>query len=91
MASSLVPPIYDPSVPDETVRVTTEDGWDMADLLARTEGLHIGHSSGANLFAAVRLAEELQKKGQGGCVVAIVADRGDRYFAPMKWERRYVW
>jgi cysteine synthase B len=27
----------------------------------------------------------------GGCVVTIVADRGDRYFAPMKWERRYEW
>ena len=91
MASSLVPPIYDPSVPDEIFRVTTEDGWDMADLLARKEGLHVGHSSGANVFAAVKTAEELQRTGEGGCVVVIVCDRGDRYFAPMKWERRYVW
>jgi cysteine synthase B len=91
LESSLVPAIYDPKVPDEIARVTTEDGWDMADRCAREEGLHIGHSSGANVFAAVRLAEELHREGRGGCVVVIVCDRGDRYFAPMKWERRYVW
>jgi cysteine synthase B len=91
LESSLVPAIYDPSVPDRILRVTTEDGWDTADRLAREEGLHVGHSSGANVFAAVTIASELQRAGRGGCVVAIVADRGDRYFAPMKWERRYVW
>jgi cysteine synthase B len=91
MATSLVPPIYDPSVPDRILPVSTENGWDMADQLAREEGLHIGHSSGANVYAALELARELQRSGRGGCVVAIVADRGDRYFAPMKWERRYVW
>jgi cysteine synthase B len=91
LESSLVPAIYDASVPDRTLRVTTEDGWDMADKLAREEGLHVGHSSGANVFAALTVASELQRSGRGGCVVAIVADRGDRYFAPMKWERRYVW
>jgi cysteine synthase B len=91
LESSLVPPIYDATVPDRTLRVTTEDGWDMADRLAREEGLHVGHSSGANVFAALKVAEEAQRAGRGGCVVAIVCDRGDRYFAPMKWERRYVW
>ncbi len=91
MASSLVPPIYDPSVPDEQVEVSTEDGWDMADRVAREEGLHVGHSSGANLFAGLRLAEALHAQGRGGCVVVIVCDRGDRYFAPMKWEKRYLW
>jgi cysteine synthase B len=91
LATSLVPPIYDASVPDRIFPVQTEDGWDMADRMAREEGLHIGHSSGANVFAALKLAEEAQKAGRGGCVVAIIADRGDRYFAPMRWERRYVW
>ncbi len=91
LATSLVPAIYDASVPDRVFPVQTEDGWDMADRMAREEGLHVGHSSGANVFAALKLAEEAQRAGQGGCVVAIVADRGDRYFAPMRWERRYVW
>jgi cysteine synthase B len=91
MASSLVPPIYDPRVPDRILPVSTESGWDMADRLAREEGLHVGHSSGANVFAALDVAERAQRTGRGGCVVTIVCDRGDRYFAPMKWERRYVW
>ena len=63
----------------------------MADRLAAEEGLHVGHSTGANMFAAVQIAEQLQKQQGGGCVVTIACDRGDRYFAPMKWEKRYVW
>ncbi|HMR76979.1 MAG TPA: cysteine synthase family protein, partial [Polyangiaceae bacterium] len=85
MDSSIVPDIYDASLPDEHLPVTTEDGWDMADRVAAEEGLHVGHSSGANIFAAVQIAERLQREQGGGCVVTIACDRGDRYFAPMKW------
>jgi cysteine synthase B len=91
MASSLVPPIYDSSLHDELVAVTTEEGWDMSDLLAREEGLHVGHSSGANVFAAVKIAERLQAEGKPGCIVAIICDRGDRYFSPMKWDKHHEW
>jgi len=91
MASSLVPAIYDPRGHDEVFPVTTEDGWDMADRLAREEGLHVGHSSGANVFAAVKIAERLQREERAGCVVVIVCDRGDRYFSPLAWEKKYVW
>jgi cysteine synthase B len=91
MASSIVPSIYDSAIHDEVCAVRTEDGWDMADLLAREEGLHVGHSSGANIFCAVKVAERLQQQGTPGCVVTIVADRGDRYFSPIAWEKRYVW
>ncbi len=91
LPSSIVPHIHDASAYDETFRVTTEDGWDMSDRLLREEALFVGHSSGANVFAAVEIAKGLHREGKGGCVVAIIADRGDRYFEPMKWERRYTW
>ncbi len=91
LESSLVPPIYDPSVPDEQMFISTEDGWDMADALAQKEGLHVGHSSGANIFAAIKVAEKLTAEGKKGCIVAMVCDRGDRYFAPLKWEKKYLW
>jgi cysteine synthase B len=91
LSSSLVPAIHDGAGYDETFRVTTEQGWDMSDRLTREEALHVGHSSGANVFAAVEIAKRLHREQGGGCVVAVVADRGDRYFAPMKWEKRYVW
>jgi len=87
MASSIVPDIYDPAVPDEVRPVDTDDGWDMADRLAAEEGLHVGHSAGANVAGALAVAKELDE----GCVVTIACDRGDRYFAPMKWERYYEW
>jgi cysteine synthase B len=91
LPSSLVPGIHDPAAYDETFRVTTEDGWDMADRLAREEALHVGHSSGAAVFASVELAKRLHREQGGGCIVTIICDRGDRYFAPMKWEKRYLW
>jgi cysteine synthase B len=91
MGSSIVPPIYDASLPDEILPISTEDGWDMSDRVAEEEGLHIGHSTGANIAGAVKIAERLQREQGGGCVVTIACDRGDRYFAPQKWERRYSW
>ena len=91
LPSSLVPPIHDFAGYDETFRVTTEDGWDMAERLAVEEALFVGHSSGANIYAAIEIAKKLHREEKGGCVVAIVADRGDRYFTPMKWEKKYVW
>ena len=87
MASSIVPNIYDSSLPDEILPVGTDEGWDMSDRLADEEGLHVGHSSGANVWAALELA----KREDARCVVTIAADRGDRYFAPMRWEKRYEW
>ncbi|MGB5697682.1 MAG: cysteine synthase family protein [Polyangiales bacterium] len=87
MASSLVPEIYDPSVPDEILPIGTDAGWDMSDRLAAEEGLHVGHSTGANVAAALEVA----KRPEARCIVAIACDRGDRYFAPMKWEKHYEW
>ena len=87
LPSSIVPNIYDASVPDEIVPVATDAGWDMADRVAREEGLHIGHSAGANVWGALEVAKTLKE----GCVVTIACDRGDRYFAPMNWEKKYVW
>lgn len=87
MASSIIPAIYDAKLPDEILPVPTESGWDMADRLSRDEGLHVGHSTGANVWAAAELAKRVKE----GCIVTIACDRGDRYFAPMRWEKHYEW
>ena len=87
MASSIVPEIFDPNLPDEILPVGTEAGWDMSDRLAAEEGLHVGHSTGANVAGALQIAKRIEE----GCIVAIACDRGDRYFAPMKWEKHYEW
>jgi S-sulfo-L-cysteine synthase (O-acetyl-L-serine-dependent) len=61
MATAMVPGIYDPALADENVEVTTEDAQEMARRLAREEGLLVGTSSGANVFAALRLALTLPR------------------------------
>ncbi|HEV7681227.1 MAG TPA: cysteine synthase family protein [Pyrinomonadaceae bacterium] len=76
MATALVPGIYDPTLADESVEVRTEDGAEMAGRLAREEGLLVGTSSGANVFAAVRFAQSLP---QDSVVVTILCDAGERY------------
>jgi cysteine synthase B len=76
MATALVPGIYDPALADKNVEVSTEAGQAMAHRLAREEGLLVGTSSGANVFAALRLALSLPK---GSVVVTILCDGGERY------------
>jgi cysteine synthase B len=76
MPTALVPGIYDPALADENVEVATEAGQEMARRLAREEGLLVGTSSGANVFAALRLALSLPR---GSVVVTILCDGGERY------------
>jgi cysteine synthase B len=76
MATAMVPGIYDPGLADENVWVATEDGQKMVRRLARQEGLLVGTSSGANVFAALRLAQTLPS---GSIVVTILCDGGERY------------
>ncbi len=80
MPSSLVPKIYAPEEQDEKISVPTEEGWEMAERLLRDEGFLIGHSSGAAMVGACRVAERLVARGESGVVVTVFPDRADRYF-----------
>ncbi len=76
MASARKPGIFDASLVSETLEVATEDALLMTGKLAREEGLLVGPSSGANVFAARRLAASLQKPA---VVVTVLCDGGERY------------
>jgi cysteine synthase B len=76
MATAMVPGIYDPTLADEDVTVATEDAADMVRRLAREEGLFVGPSSGANVFAALWLARTLPSDA---VIVTIACDGGERY------------
>jgi cysteine synthase B len=75
--TAIRPGIYDDSLLDGTFFVQTEDAYGMADRLAKEEGLLVGPSSGAALWASLRLAESIES----GVVVTILPDGGDRYFS----------
>ncbi|MEK6608838.1 MAG: cysteine synthase family protein [Myxococcota bacterium] len=85
MASSLVPAIWRPEEMDRILPMPTEEAWDTSERLAHEEGIFVGHSGGAAMAAALRVAREIGE----GCIVTIFPDRGDRYFQPMKWEKHH--
>jgi cysteine synthase B len=76
MQTAMVPGIYDARLADDNVEVSTEDGQEMTRRLALEEGLLVGNSSGANVFAALRLALSLPP---GSVVVTVLCDSRDRY------------
>jgi cysteine synthase A len=70
------PPLWDPNLVDDILAVKTDDAKDMARRMAREEGLFAGTSSGANVVAAIRMAERL---GPDAKVVTLMADSGLKY------------
>jgi len=83
MASSIVPAIYDPSVADADLRVSTEEAQAMTRRLASEHGLLAGVSSGAALAAAVRVGTAA---GEGAVIVTIFPDGGTRYLSESFWD-----
>lgn len=79
------PPLWEPSLVDEIVAVKTEDAKEMARRIAREEALFSGTSSGANVIAAIRVAERL---GPGAKVVTLMADSGLKYLSTDVYRRR---
>ena len=73
-----IPPLWEPDQVDEIQTVATDDAIAMARRLAREEGLFAGASSGANVVAALRVAERL---GPEATVVTILCDSGLRYLS----------
>ena len=76
MPTAITPGIFDESLVTETLEVATEDALLMTSKLARQEGLLVGPSSGANVFAAWRVAAALREPA---VVVTILCDGGERY------------
>lgn len=77
---SYVPPILKEEIIDETIRVKDEDAIECSRKLWEREGVFAGISSGAVLFASLKVAERIKK----GVIVAIFADSGDRYLSSIQ-------
>jgi len=82
METAIVPGIYDPSLADEDMRVSTEDAYTMVRRLAREEGLLVGISGGAALAAALTVARDLRN----AVIVTIFPDSADKYMSERFWQ-----
>jgi cysteine synthase B len=81
MATAIVPGIYDPSVADEDLPVSTEEAFELTRQLARA-GLFVGISSGANLAGALHVA----RRASNAVVVVVFCDGGEKYLSERFWD-----
>ena len=77
MEEAIVPSIYDPSQIDITIMVETEAAYEMTRQIIRQEGIFVGMSSGAAMYAAVEIARQIKS----GIIVVIFPDRGEKYLS----------
>jgi len=81
METAIVPGIYEPSLADEDLGVSTEDAFELTRQLARS-GLFVGISSGANLVAALNVA----RRSPDSVIVVIFPDGGEKYLSERFWD-----
>jgi cysteine synthase B len=82
METAIVPGIYDATLADEQVEVSTEESHEMVKRLARREGWFVGISSAANVVAALKTAEKIDE----GVIVTVLCDDGSKYLSEKFWE-----
>ncbi len=82
LATSIVPGIWDETLPDNIVTVDADEVWHMARRLAREEGWLVGLSAGAAISASLRIAETLEE----GVIVTVLPDSGLKYLSLGIWE-----
>lgn len=79
IGAGFVPETLDTKIYDEVITVENEDAFETGRLIARTEGVLVGISSGAALWAAIQLAKRPENKGK--TIVALLPDTGERYLS----------
>ncbi len=79
IGAGFVPDVLNTAVYDEVIPVTNDDAFATGKLLGKSEGVLVGISSGAALFAAIELAKRPENKGK--TIVALLPDTGDRYLS----------
>lgn len=87
IGAGFVPDNYNASVVDEIVTVKNEDAYKTSRMLARSEGLLVGISSGAAAFAASELAKRPENKGK--TIVVLLPDTGERYLSANLYDEAY--
>ena len=79
IGANFIPELLNQEIYDEIIKIESADAFETGRMLARSEGILAGISSGAALYAAIRLAKRPENKGK--TIVALLPDGGDRYFS----------
>jgi cysteine synthase A len=79
IGAGFIPAILDTEIYGEVIKVSNDDAIETAKLLARHEGLLVGISAGANVYAAMQVAA--RPENQGKTIVTILCDTGERYLS----------
>jgi len=85
MPTAIVPGIYDPTIANDNLWIETEDAYRMTRWLGHNEGLQVGMSSGANVFAATCVAKHIVEQGGTGVVVTVLCDGATKYLSEPFW------
>ena len=84
IGAGFIPEVLNKEILDEIITVTTEDAYSAARLMGKKEGILVGISSGAALFAAIELAKLEENKDKN--IVVLLPDTGDRYLSTTLFE-----
>jgi S-sulfo-L-cysteine synthase (O-acetyl-L-serine-dependent) len=87
LPTAIVPRIYDSSLADENLEISTEAAHEMARRLAREHGLLVGVSAAAAVVGSLQVADSL-KKNQSAKIVTILCDSGDKYLSERFWSEK---
>jgi S-sulfo-L-cysteine synthase (O-acetyl-L-serine-dependent) len=86
MATAIVPKIYDSTLADRNLEISTEDAYAVARQMSRSAGLLVGISAAAAVVGSLRIARDLPlRKGEEAVIVTILCDSGEKYLSERFW------
>ncbi|MEO6981551.1 MAG: cysteine synthase family protein [Edaphobacter sp.] len=86
MATAIVPPIYDPTLADDNIEMSTELTYLMVKNLARNYGILVGISAAAAVAASLQIAEQEAEAGREAVIVTILCDSAEKYMSERFWQ-----
>ncbi len=86
LPSAIVPAIYDPTLADANVEISTEASYEMCKRLGREEGLLVGISAAAAVAGSLQVAKRCVERGEEAIIVTVLCDNADKYLSERFWE-----
>jgi cysteine synthase B len=86
LLSAIVPNIYDPTLADGNLEISTESSYEMCKRLAHDEGVLVGISAAAAVVGSLQVAKQCAKRNEPALIVTVLCDNADKYLSERFWE-----